>query len=485
MQPQGPTPSQPTNELFQLLADVAEGRRMAAEVEEVRSARRARVELILQDFRRRSQGQAPHETQQVEAAFEAHFAALEQVAEALALPERPRVEQAARQLAETACEVDRALRAFDWADMTSGETPYPLLNLLRRLRDTLGQPGHPRAQEMVAWSRPVLEQATRTTASDARLAPLAAAFERAVQALEAGGTNLFPEIVGACSQLETALLEEPAAAPPPSSWLEAVLISGRAYSEGEMPEEMVTEALDALEDRLVVAYQEFENAVLENATSGQRVQEEVTRSRDLFARLNEILEAIRADLQTCADLPRLLDSLEEIGRALHEAQRFFDETESQAGQFPCPRCGQLNLPGSRVCSACAAQLPRLELTPAPTELPTSQDLHSQNMFEIAQAAEKAATGAISSEQFAGYLRWGFELAQRGREALDRIPPETMQNDEARALAEQTREGINEIQTGLEELTSWTRGLGQDFYRAGTRRILRGGQKLVAVQKAAD
>jgi uncharacterized phage infection (PIP) family protein YhgE len=61
----------------------------------------------------------------------------------------------------------------------------------------------------------------------------------------------------------------------------------------------------------------------------------------------------------------------------------------------------------------------------------------------------------------------------------------MPSDEARALAEQTREGINEIQTGLEELTSWSRGLGQDFYRAGTRRILRGGQKLVAVQQKAD
>ncbi len=485
MQPQGPTPSQPTNELLQLLVDVAQGRRMAAEVEKLRSERRARVELVLQDFRQRSQGRALDASRQVEAAFEAHFAALDQVAEALALPERARLEEASRILAETAIEVDRALRAFDWADMTSGETPYPLLNLLRRLREVLGQPENPRAQEMVAWSRPLLEHAARTMESDTRLAPLVAAFERSAEALAAGGPEMFSEIVGACSQLETALLEEPVAAPPPSSWLEALLISGRAYAEGEMPEEMVTEALDALEQRLIVAYRDFESAVLENASPGQGVQDEIARTRDLFARLNEVVEAIRADLETCAELPALFDSLEQIGRSLQEAQRYFDEKDSQAGQFPCPRCGALNEPGSRVCSACAAQLPRLELSPAPTELPPVQDLHSQNMFEIAQAAEKAATGEISAEQFAGYLSWGFELAQRGREALDRLSPESLQSDESRILAEQTREGIHEIQAGLEELNSWIRGGGQDLYRAGTRRILRGGQKLVAVQNAAE
>jgi hypothetical protein len=130
-------------------------------------------------------------------------------------------------------------------------------------------------------------------------------------------------------------------------------------------------------------------------------------------------------------------------------------------------------------------MPRVGMGPAPTELPENQDLHSQNMFEIAQAAERAATGEISAEQFTGYLRWGFDLARRGRESLDAMPPEDLQDDETRALAERTREGINEIQMGLEELNSWIGGGSQEFYRAGTRHILRGGQKLVAVRNATN
>jgi len=480
MQPQGPTPSQPTNELLSLLAEVAEGRKMATEVQEVLAARVTRVEQVREDSRRRHRGAAAEAAQALEAAFERHFAALAQVGEALNLPERQRLEQAAQSLTSTALEVDRALRTFEWSFMTSGDTPYPLLNLMRRLRNILAQASTAEASKAVAWCLPVLRHAADTTRPDPRLAPLTATFEDAVAALEAGGPEMLPEVVQACTNLENALINEPVPPTPPSSWLEALLIAGRAYDQGELPLEMVTEAVEALEERLILAWREFESA------SGEAVaSKEIAETRQLFTRFHEVLESLRAALETDAELEEHLAALEQLARDLRQSQRFFDELETRAGQVPCPRCGQFNQADSRVCAGCSAQMPRIGLGPTPTELPENQDLHSQNMFEIAQAAEKAATGEISAEQFTGYLRWGFDLTRRGREALDALSPEDLQDDQARSLAERTREAINEIQMGLEELNTWVASGSQDYYRAGTRRILRGGQKLVSVRNAAD
>lgn len=480
MEPQGPTPSQPTNELLSLLADVAEGRKMATAVQETLAVRVTKVEQIREDYRRRHRGEATDAARALEAAFQGHLEALALVGEALALPERQRLETAARSLTSTAQEVDQALRTFDWTFMTSGDTPYPLLNLLRRLRNVLAQAPAAEGQRAVAWCLPILKHAAATTRPDPRLAPLAGTFEDAVAALEAGGPEMLPEMVQACTNLENALINEPIPPTPPSSWLEALLLAGRAYDQGELPLEMVTEALEALEERLLVAWREFENASDEVGPT-----QEIDQTRQLFTRFHEVLEALRAALETDAELEEHLATLEQLARDLRESQRFFDEQESRAGQVPCPRCGQLNQADARVCSGCSAQMPRIGLGPIPTELPENQNLHSQNMFEIAQAAEKAATGEISAEQFTGYLRWGFDLARRGREALDALSPEDLQDDQARSLAERTREAINEIQMGLEELNSWVASGSQDYYRAGTRRILRGGQKLVSVRNAAD
>lgn len=484
---QDPTPSQRTNELIHLLQEVAEGRRMAADVEPLFHARVAELDETRESFRKGIQeGNLPEEAarpaHRVDEAFGAYRDAIAEALRALELPSPEALEPPAHTLAAAGTDLWQAMRDYEVSFVTSGNTRFPLLNLLRRLRDTLALPAGADLSVVATWSRPLLQQTADSMRRDPRLETLTAAFDRAAAALAAGPEHALAEVQRACTEVETALLGELAPPAPPSSWLEAVLASARGHARGDVPAELVLEAVDALELRLVLAYQGFEEAAAGAGTSGPLLQEELDRARDRFAILNEALEGVRQALEGAGDPEPWLRTLEGAGEGLLESQRFFEEADGRQGHAACPRCGHLNAVGSRVCSSCAAQLPRLGAAPEATELPESGTVRSQHLLELMQAAEKAATGEISPEQFAGYLRWGYDLVLRGQESMAALPPEDLQDEESRSLAERTREGLQEFQTGLEELSTWAGGGGQDYYRAGTRHLLRGGQKLEAVRE---
>ena len=483
----GPTPSQRTNELVALLAGVAADPTSMGEAEALLRARLEELDQLWPAFREGIQGSelppgALHPAERVDEAFGAYRQALEEALEALQRPSR--LEPAAWELAQAGTGLHQAMRDYEWSFVTSGATRFPLLNLLHRLRDTVASPAGADLAQVAAWSRPLLEQTADDMRQDPRLGVLAAAFERASAALAApeGGPAVLAELERACAEVEHALLAEQAPPAPPSSWLEAVVVSARAYLQGAVPRELVLEALEALEFRLVASYQEFEQAARHAGLAGPLLQEELDRARDRFALLNEAVDGTRSALDGRGDLEPCLRALEESGRALLESRRFFEESEDHPSQVACPRCGHLNGAGARICSACAARLPRREDAPESTELPESGTVHSEHLLELLQAAEKAALGEISVEQFNGYLRWGCDLVVRGREALETLPQVDLDDPDAEALVERTREGLDEFQAGLEELSAWAGGGGREFLRSGTRRLLRGGQRLEGVRR---
>lgn len=477
---EGPTPSQRTNELIRELAQVAAGA-PAAGATALFSDRLQELDRTLTAFQEglHAAGEPAPGTrrpaERVVVAFGEYRTALEDAEVALAEGGETALRHAGAALAEAGTELHEAMREYEWSHLTSGSSPYPLLNLLRRLRDVLEHPQGADLAQVHAWSRQLLTLTADQMRPDARLAPLVGAFERAAAALQ--GPEALREVGRACEQIETALMSEVAPPAPPRSWLEAVLVSARGHARGDLPAGLALEAVDALEERLVFAYQDFEAAAARAAGDWTR---ELHQARDRFALLNEALEELRLALQSGADPEPALGKLGEAGAGLRESQAFFEAADEAPSLRSCPRCGHGNPVGARVCTACAALLPRAA-GPEATELPESGLVRSQNLLELLQACEKAATGEISGAQFEGYLRWGFELVQQAREAAAELPLGHLESEAARSLAERFQEGLDEFQTGLEELSSWVGGGGSEFYHAGTRCLLRGGQKLEALR----
>lgn len=478
---EGPTPSQRTNDLIRELAEVAAGRRSPEEAARVFAERIEELDGTLTSFQHglESAGGLPQAAvrpaERVVTAFQHYRVALEEAHDAIRHADVGILESAAVELGEVGTELHDAMRDYEWSFVTSGGTRFPLLNLLRRLRDLLMDPGDADLDRVAAWSRPVLAQTAEDMRRDPRLATLVAAFDRAAASL---GTPEAPrEVCRACEEVEAALLYDAAPPAPPSSWLEAVLVSARGFSRGELPADLVLEALEALELRLVFAYQDFENAAARAAGAHAA---ELDRARDRFALLNEALDNVRQGVTAGASLSPWLETLETAGRDLRESQAFFEGVDGRQTLSSCPRCGHDNPAGSRVCSACAAQLPRAT-GPEGAELPQSSRVRSAHLLELLQACEKAGIGEISPEQFAGYLRWGYELVLRGRESLSSLPLSDLEEGPTRALADRFMEGLDDFQTGLEELSAWAGGGGVEFYHAGTRHLLHGGQKLEAVR----
>ncbi len=465
------TPSSLCNDLLELVRQVRDGeaepgtlRQEARErLEELKALREATVARI--------EAQGPEHLQthaESIAAIQSSFRDMDfALNEALRYAEtrQPAVFQCAVEaLFKAGYSSQASFDAYQRSELAHGPTDVPLLNLIHRLcdghfaegkvsRENLDQGIQGALRMTLAAAR---EMRTSEPANDQKEA-LARAYEHLAGVLEKvaaavdSGVDAVREALheaamsarGVRTAMEALVYRESTAGPTRMAHANLVLKMAEMHYRGALPTDTLARGLEVFRASQRDLLAEIE-AMASIPSGSDGVTRQMEPTRKAFEAHWEALALFEGYLTgEPAQYEPARQALIQAAEALADCQEAFESIGERANKLPCVRCGALNEPGNRSCSACGAQL----LMPAgmgasSTTMSFQEDggeaqiggelVMTDNLLRLFEAVNAVAEGRIDVEDFDDVLDWFENLVS---DNLLQLP----------AAPELSREGLNREQ----------------------------------------
>ncbi|MBI2264115.1 MAG: zinc ribbon domain-containing protein [Armatimonadetes bacterium] len=280
----------------------------------------------------------------------------------------------------TVWQLEEAVQNYDRRHLLTGESKYPITNLLRRIAEAMGN-GTLASEGVLPffslWKERFLAQVTKwrsepearteeeTLGFSGSLKAIESAFEELERAIRSGDperlrtlTQTMDHEIKLLDSRCAAYLEERTRGPLPSALTNLLLWSLSRWEEGKIPEKDLTKFLAQYRSYVTDIRSNFEQACRYPA-SRISLQELATSTVNAFDRMEEALDAVKAslDMGEREKAATFAKDIEEAARALVFCYEGFRKEAEQPPGRPCPFCQGSVPPGSRSCPACKAVLP--------------------------------------------------------------------------------------------------------------------------------
>lgn len=539
-----PTPSQPTNQLIQMAAAVANGEAPAASYQALLTQRLQQSAQNRETFEERARARG-------ERFLEEHGELVDRVLDLMEAYEQGLLRQGEffesgrpealldgnDMLAEAIGPLLQALDQYGAAYLDFGPSPYPIMNnvliTLKHLVDGTGQQQtlddiirigidyHQKAIQEI-------EASEKTNTEGYQLKRKA--FEDIIRALkELKPVDDIRKIEEAVRPLQLALeakttadekifIEHTALKPTNMPSANVLINVFQGAAQGRFQVEQARDALywyrsftEQLEDQFDLAVQGETNSLV--------MLEELPKLReslDIHGELLDRFEELLDDLQE-ESLAALVEDLTEIVDSIEESSKVFVQAAEMEGKTVCVQCGHANPASHRTCESCGAKLPQMVdpamLSQSTFEVGEKSELERQteeydyqmglNTYRLFEAAYNFYEGHIDEEAFRQEIelsRKTVEASEDGIASLttreitdkqeDRMSPEQLQTfRDSQEMFLETKhlleDGIDEWMEGLDSFEQYIETRHRPTLESGIHQIFVASQKIHKVQKLGE
>lgn len=301
--------------------------------------------------------------------------------------------------------------------------------------------------------------------------------------------------------------------PTESPYVNWVIHAAEGVKTGLYPPQILKDALDYLERTVREARARFQSAASVPVSSAV-LQDEIPHTLEAFDLHDEAIEGLRRSLpnptpeQLDAGVMALTNAVSHLKSSVDTYQNVAD----REGKILCPRCGEPNMPGIKVCNKCSGPLPQVadaefsrgasstfEVREADEPRPDESGeemvmtTHLKRLFDACEAIDQKQ---ITPEEFGQILDWAEDLLEQGESQMGAIPrpgvPSDLDEEEEESVQEQLNlvdetgdllvQGIAEFRNGLELMRSYLDSANRDALVQGIRTVWEGSQKIYQVQR---
>ncbi len=466
------TPSSLCNDLLELVRQVRDGE---AESESLRQEARHRLEELAglrEATMARIQAQGPEHLQAhsesiaaLHASFQDMESALNEAIRYAETGQGAAFQGAVRGLFKAGYSSQASFDAYQRSEMAHGPTDYPLLNLLHRLVDGFVA-GQVAREDLDQGLRGALDM-TRAASREMRASEppndhkeaLARAYDHLASVLEkvAAAVDSGAEVVaealheaslsarGVRTAMEAVVYHDSTAGPTRMAHANLVLRMAEMHQRGALPGETLARGLEVFRTSQKELLAEIE-AMASIPSGSDGVTRQMEPTRQAFAAHWEALALFERYLSGDHEsYGPARQALIQAAEALADCQEAFESIGERANKLPCVRCGTLNEPGNRSCSACGAQLLMPAGMGASSSTMSFQEeggealvggelVMTDNLLRLFEGVNAVAERRITAEEFDDLVDWFENLV--GDNLLE-LPP----------VPEFSREGLNREQVG--------------------------------------
>ena len=138
----------------------------------------------------------------------------------------------------------------------------------------------------------------------------------------------------------------------------------------------------------------------------------------------------------------------------------------------CMQCGAQNGKGAKVCASCGAILPRMD-----TSSMVTVDKIAGRFTQFRDAVERVKEGHWSSEEFLEFLQNIYALLSEKRAGTEQLIQETGYEEYADDEVSQGRDGMDQYELGMQELSLFLEDGETDHLDQGLDLIWQGNERL--------
>lgn len=523
-----PTPSQQINALLAQASAWASGVSSSDSKDADQSALLSSVEARLagfpaarQDFESRAEAAGPEFgaahadlIERVGQAYAEHEELMQALTAAVRTDNPEAVLSVCEELHASVAPLFESLSAYSKAFMEFGDSPYPLINMTRKLAEAVrsgqmpGDAASVHLDEARAFYGNQLEQLRKAgvaesetwsfkTAALGSLIEVLGATRDALAAgtLEEEGVLQLQHALTALDQSDenvfaARFMVGPTAMPAAN----LVINTAEEVLAGRQPAASLTEALDWYDGYIARLEGDFDRAVTQN-TSSMRLLEELPRTREILDLHLGAVAAVRSAAE--AGEPDAIEAaLHEVRSSverLNESVRVYMEVGQTEHKISCPHCQHLNFAAQKTCESCGAVLPRF----ADPELAAQSSFEigeagglgdategvviTTNVYRLFEAVYKFYEGEIEEAAYRKAIETSRDHIDKAWREFDALPDKVSENPEEVETLADTQELLDEtrelMMTGMEE---WSEGLDlmEAFIDEGQRPGLELGIQLV-------
>jgi hypothetical protein len=274
---------------------------------------------------------------------------------------------------------------------------------------------------------------------------------------------------------------------------------------------MFLEALKALEEEFNNTKMQFE-AVKRHPTDSALLKEEIPNAEiALKAFENGLMDFYHfLEIRDTLLIEQATVKLEDASTKIKNCSEVFQSIAEREGKTPCIRCSHYNPPERKTCENCGAVLPVTgdssagrtfeleEHTETAEEKQQEENVMTENIYKLFDAANKVSEGQISMEEFKETVDWMEQLVIEGRKAYGPVPSiniDTLKDDmkeqaiQVRDMLDEAKEvfkeGADDLFAGLSFFRQYIQQGDKNNLVLGVQIIWQGVGKLQKVQKATE
>lgn len=457
---QGPTPSQRTNELLDQIQESADNTGLRSEVSTKLEERIQNMPIMLEEMLERAHGQGEDFVSQaapliglLEERIGDVIDTLEQALAAIKEERADDFDGAAQEIADATNDLFEVMNVYTGVFMTYGESPFGLVNAVKRIMDSLAKEELTKEQALTALDgagaqiEVMVEEIEKAELSekvgwDSKLAAAKETLARLAELRSSITENRAVDLAGSLSALtqtqeqidrsservfEEEFLNGPTGLPGVNLLLKVV----PGVQSGVFQVDSLVGALEWYELLAAEFEEEFE-ALLSFKSDSAALNDEIPKTRDIMDRHQEVLDEIFAVIESKEELENLTPLMEElkgIADELVASRQVYHDLAEMEGKLFCPFCGSENPADSNHCSKCNRQIPKMLQTDAAgsstfavaeeaDEFGSESPVVTENMLRVFEACHKFHEGETEADEFLKVLDWLGALVARARRGIE-------------------------------------------------------------------